>query len=415
MFSERVLSIRLLAVLVAVMSVLALGSCGDDSSDESSDKASSDTSTQGAASGEPIVIGAAIAESGFLSVFDMPAFQALEIAVNEINTNGGVDGRPLKIVKADMKSDRTQGAAAALQTIDDGAAIGFVTCDLDFGAPAAIEFAKKDIVSFSPCAGAPDYGPRGVSPLAFSAGVATPNEAAGGADFAATEKGWKTGYSLADTTLEYNTTWTEFFGKSFSALGGKIIGQDTYTNEDASVQTQIAKVKALDPQPDFLSICGTPPGTPAVVRQIRAAGIQLPLVMCVAMEGRSWLPSVPNLKDAYVTTYGDWTGKDPDSRVNELFEKYIAVHKEPNSSHPVTGFATADLIKLGIEKAGGTEGPALKTALEGFKDVDVTGGCTTYDEEWHVSFCRPIAIKEIKGGKLNFVTKTEPTKVFHPE
>jgi branched-chain amino acid transport system substrate-binding protein len=408
--------LRLLAALVAVLSVLAIAACGDDdSSDSSSGDTGGDNSSQGAAKGDPIVIGAAIAESGFLSVFDVPPTQALEVAIKDINADGGVDGRPLKLVKADMKSDPAQGSAAALRVIDEGAAIGVVTCDLDVGAPAAIEFAKKEIVSFSLCAGAPDYGPRGVSPYAFSAGVATPNEAAGGAQFAAEDKGWKTVYTLTDTLLEYDTTWTEFFGKTFTALGGKVVGKDTYTNEDPSVQTQLAKLKAQDPQPDFVSICGTPPGTPAVVRQIRAAGIQLPLVMCVAMEGRSWLPSVPGLKDAFVTSYGDWSGNDPDDRVNQLFEEYNAAYEEPNSSHPLEGFGLADIIKTAVEEAGTTDGPKLKETLEGFDKVDVTSGCTTYDEEWHISFCRPIAIKEIKDQKFNYVTTIEPTKVFYPE
>jgi branched-chain amino acid transport system substrate-binding protein len=149
-----------LAALVAVMGVLGLAACGGDDDDSSSDQSSQNTSDSGgAAKGDPIVIGAAIAETGFLSVFDIPPTQALEVAIEDINANGGVDGRPLKLVKADMKSDRTQGAAAALRTIDEGAVIGVVTCDLDVGAPAAIEFAKKEIVSFSLCAGAPDYGP----------------------------------------------------------------------------------------------------------------------------------------------------------------------------------------------------------------------------------------------------------------
>jgi branched-chain amino acid transport system substrate-binding protein len=409
--------LRLLTALLAVLGILVIAACGDDDdSGSSSDQANTQTSSgSGAAKGEPIVIGAAIAETGFLSIFDVPAVQAMEVAIEDINANGGVNGRPLELKKTDMKSDREQGSAAALRMIDEKAAIGVVSCDLDFGSPAAIEFAKKEIVSFSLCAGAPDYGPRGVSPYAFSAGVATPNEAAGGAEWAAKEKGWKNVYTLADTLLEYDTTWIDFFGKTFTANGGKIVGHDTYTNDDPSVQTQLAKLKGLNPQPDAIAICGTPPGTPAVVRQIRAAGIQLPIVMCVAMEGKTWLPSVPGLKDAFFTSYGDWDGNDPNERVNELFTQYKDKFDEPNSSHPLEGFGLVDIIKTAVEKAGTTDGPKLKETLEGFKDVDVTSGCTTFDQEWHISFCRPIAIKEIKDQKFTYVTTVEPTKVFYPE
>jgi branched-chain amino acid transport system substrate-binding protein len=363
---------------------------------------------------QPIIIGAAIAQSGFLSVFDIPPMTALELAVADINRSGGVLGRPLRIVKEDTKTDRATGAAAAIKAIRRGAEIGVVTCDLDFAAPAAIEFAKKRIVSFSLCAGSPNYGPQGVSPYTFSAGVATPNEAAGAAEFAALTKRFKSAYILTDTTLEYNTTWTRFFERTFVANGGKVIGRDTYTNDDPTVQTQIARIKGLREQPDFIGMCGIQPGTPAVVRQIRAAGINLPLVMCVAMEGRNWLPSVPRLGNAFVSSYGDWSGKDPDPRVNRAFRAYVKKAGEPNSSHPLEGFGLADIIVEAIKRANGTNGPKMKAALEKFSKFNGRSGSTTFTKKWHISFGRPIAIKEIKDGKFVFVTKLVPKKVFYP-
>jgi branched-chain amino acid transport system substrate-binding protein len=361
-----------------------------------------------------IVIGLATASSGFLSVFDQPPETALKIAIDDINKQGGVLGEKFSFVEQDTKSDLQQGAAAAIKVIGEGAQIGVVTCDLDFGSPAALEFAKKKIVSFSLCAGSPNYGPQGVTPYTFSAGVATPNEAAAGAQFAAQDKHWKTAYVLTDTSLEYNTTWTQYFQKTFEAFGGKVDGKDTFTSTDSTVSTQLARLKSMSPQPDFIAMCGVPPETPSVVRQIRAAGINLPLVMCVAMEGRNWLPSVPGLNNAYVTTYGDWTGKDPDPRVNKLFKEYIAKAGEPNSSHPLEGFGLADIITTAIKQAGSTNGPALKAALEKFNNVNVTSGCTTFTTVWHISFCRQLAIKLIENGKLNYMTTIKPSKVFYP-
>ena len=418
--SPRLRWSRILAVLIAALCIpLVMAACGGDDSDsgEATTEETGEAAANGEASGEPIVIGAAVGETGFLSIFDLPALNALRIAVNDLNAQGGVDGRQVEIVTADMKSDTALGASTALEVIDKGADIGMVPCDLDFGAPGAIEFAKHDIVSFSGCAGAPDYGPRGISPMTFSAGMSTTNEAAGGAVFA-NDEGWKRGFSFHGTELEYNSTWTEFFQKSFEKLGGEWVGQETFEGEDPSVQTQVTRLRNMDPQPDFLTVCSPPPGGPVVVRQIRAAGIDLPIIMCVAMEGLSWLPSVPGLQDAFVTTYGDWNGDDPRDRVNDLFAEYISEYgEEPNSSHPLQGFGLADIIKTAVEDAGTTDGPELKAALEQFDQVETTAGCTTFDEEWHVSFCREVVIKEIKDGNLTYVTSVDPAAedvVFYP-
>src|SRR5690242_8352344 len=94
---------------------------------------------------KPIVIGAAIAKTGFIAGYDYPAVIAGQFAADDINKKGGVLGRPLKIVVTDTKSDRAQGATAALDAIKAGAELGLVTCDLDFAAPAASTFASKGI------------------------------------------------------------------------------------------------------------------------------------------------------------------------------------------------------------------------------------------------------------------------------
>jgi branched-chain amino acid transport system substrate-binding protein len=407
-------------VLVTALVFAALASfaaaCGGDD-DDSSGGGSSGGGEAASSSKDPIVIGAAVAETGFLSNSDLPPLQGLKVAVQDINEAGGVLGRPLKLVVADMKSDRTLGASAALRTIDQGAVLGVVTCDLDLGSPAAIEFAKQKMLSVSLCAGSPDYGPRGVSPLTFSAGQATSSEAAGAADFGYEEKGYKTAYILKDTLLDYSMTWGSYFDKTFTAYGGKIVGQDKYNNEDASVQTQIARMKAVNPAPDVIAMCGVQPGGPAAIRQMRSAGITAPLLMCDGLDGSNWLPSVPGLKDAFVVSYGDWTGKDPEARINDFFKKYIDRFGEPNNGHALMGYATAEILTEGIKQAKSTDGAAIQAKLEEMKDFDSIVGCTTFDEEWHVSFCRPTAFKEIKDGKATFSARVDPApdKVFYPE
>lgn len=414
---DRAHLVRLVLTVLAVAGLaLFAASCGGDDDDDSSG-GSGDNGAAQSGSKDPIVVGAVAAETGFLSNNDLSPLQGLKVAVADINEKGGVLGRPLKLVVRDMKSDRTKGSAAALETIDEGAVLGVVSCDLDFGSPAAIEYAKQDILSLSLCAGSPDYGPRGVSPLTFSAGQATPSEAAGAANFAYEEKGYKTAYILKDTLISYSMTWGSNFKKSFEAYGGKVVGEDKYNNEDASVQTQIARIQAASPQPDVIAMCGIQPGGPAAIRQMRSSGITAPLVLCDGLDGKNWLPSVPGLKDAFVVSYGDANGNDPEDAINEFFTKYKEQFGEPNNGHPLMGYVTAEILVEGIEMAKSTDGPAIQAELEKMKDFQSIAGCTTFDTEWHVSFCRPTAFQEIKDGKTSFAARVnpEPDKVFYPE
>src|SRR5438046_3222263 len=82
---------------------------------------------------KPIIIGFAIAKTGFLAPFDVPPSVAAQFAANKINKSGGILGRPVKLIFSDTRSDRAAGATAALDVINRGAAPLIVaSCDFDF-------------------------------------------------------------------------------------------------------------------------------------------------------------------------------------------------------------------------------------------------------------------------------------------
>src|SRR6478672_303395 len=79
-------------------------------------------STTSSSSGLPktIVLGAAIAKSGYLAPFDA-SISAVEQLVDETNAKGGIDGSKLKVIQTDNRSDPQQAPIAAQQAIEKGA------------------------------------------------------------------------------------------------------------------------------------------------------------------------------------------------------------------------------------------------------------------------------------------------------
>ena len=73
-----------------------------------------------AADKEPILIGAAIAQSGFVAAYDTDPARAAEMAIEDLNAKGEVLGRPLKMMYRDTKSDIAGGAVAAQELLDAG-------------------------------------------------------------------------------------------------------------------------------------------------------------------------------------------------------------------------------------------------------------------------------------------------------
>lgn len=360
-----------------------------------------------------IVIGAAVAKTGTLNFTDVPGLAAAETAVQNINADGGVDGRKLKLISADTKSDRSLAPQVTLELINKGADVLLVTCDFDYGAPAALAAQDKGLVSMSLCAGEPRFGPEGIGPLAFSAGVATNGEGAAGAQFAADELNATTAYVLEDPTLVYDQYWAAAFEDAFKEGGGKILGKDTFENSDPSIGAQITRIRGLSEQPDVIALCSYPPGGASAVKQIRAAGIDAPIVACVAMDGDYWTEAVPNLNDFFTTAYGSVNGDDENEDANKILEDVKAGGDAPATSHYLEGYTSVELLAKGIAAAGTTEGKALAKTLEGFKGEPVTLGDITFTPRYHVPQDREVAINEIVDGKSHYRTRVRPE--FTPE
>jgi branched-chain amino acid transport system substrate-binding protein len=404
---KRLVSIWLVALFAAL--ALTVAACGDDDDDGGSGSSDTTASDDGG-SKEPITIGFAVAQSGFLDAFDGPAIVAAEIARDDINKAGGVDGRQLKFVYADTKSKIEEGANAALKVIDDGADFVVVTCDYDFGAPAATQAEQKGMVSFSLCAGSPKFGVEGVGPHAYTMGTGTPTEGAVGAQWALKEKGLKNVYMLTDTTLDYSKQYANYFKRHFEDGGGKIAGEDTFKGEDPSIASQVGRLRSSDA--DAVVLAGVMPGAASAVRQIRAAGIDLPIIGDAAADGDYWLEAVPDLSNMYFDAYSSIFGDDPNEDINRLVKVYEDKTGEKLAGGSfATGYSVIEALKAAVEEAGSTDGDDVKAALDSFTDQELLVGPTTYTPEVHMPNGRPMRMMQIQDGKVSFLQMFEPENV----
>jgi branched-chain amino acid transport system substrate-binding protein len=385
-----------IVVTSALVASLAMSSC-----------VRSDTSESGDGE-DPIVIGAPVARTGFLQAYDGPVMAGAELAVEDINAKGGVLGRPLKIVYADTKSEIEQGSVAALEIVDESDAF-IVTVDYDFGGPAARVAQENGIVAFSG-AGSPKFGKEGIGDMAFSVSSGI-TESAVMAEFAY-DQGWRKPYVIQDTTIEHTTLACDYFEERWRELAGadSVSGKDTFKNDDPSIAGQVTRARNSDA--DFIALCSFNPGAAAAVKQIRGAGVELPIIGPVSFDGDYWLKGIPNLSNFYHTSNGSMFGDDPNDAVNELFARYEekAGERAP-SSFPLFGYAAVEAFAKAVEEAGTTDGEEVKAALESFSDEPLILGPTAYTEDCHAAVGRPQPVMEIQNGEPALVEYVEPESV----
>ncbi len=349
---------------------------------------------------DDIVIGFAIAKSGWVEAYDTPAVTAARIRIDEINEAGGLLGRQISWIEADTKSDQEQSARAGLQLVDEGADMMVVSCDYDFGAPAALSAEGNDLISFFLCAEDIKAGIQGVGPNSYSGSVLAAVQGATVAEWSYNERDARTGYVLLDTTIEYDKGICDGFNWMFPQLDGtEIVGEDTFKNDDPSIASQITRIQALDEEPDVIMLCSYIPGAASAVRQIRAAGIESIILNGSAVDGSYWLDAAPDLSAFIVPVQGSIYGDDPRPEVEAFNVKYEeATGSRPASQYAYPGYVLIDLWAKAVERAGTIETEAVTAELEKMDNEPTIFGPRTFTPEIHHQNSAEMQIIEITGG-----------------
>jgi branched-chain amino acid transport system substrate-binding protein len=394
----RVKTMRGLAPVALAVVALGLAACGDDGEEDAEASGAQQQS-------EPLIIGEAIGRSGFMSAYDLPAAEGARIAAEEINAKGGADGRKITFVTADTASDLDQAAPAAQKVLGEGADYLISSCNYDYGAGAARVASQQGTLAFSYCAGSTLFGVNGVGPLAFNMGTVVPIVGGSMATFAK-KRDYGSAYMLTDTATGYSKEMCQSFEKTWKQLGGTIAGKDSFQNEDKSIGAQVSRMKGTSA--DFIAFCSYIPGGATALRQIRAAGIDLPVVTGDGMDGESWLKAVPNLSDFYQTVMASIWGDDPRQEVNQFVDKFTErTGSRPEGAYALFGYSVVQALAKATEEAGGTEGQKVKGTLEGWKGVELLVGPTTFTPKYHFSPNRPMAVVQIQDGKASYLETVE--------
>jgi branched-chain amino acid transport system substrate-binding protein len=390
-----------MAALATAAAALAVAACGGSSGGGSSSSSGSTSADK-----SPIVVGAAVARSGLASPFDQPPLNSFKLAMKQINAEGGIDGRRIELIEGDTQSDIGRTPAVATDLIARKAQVLLVTCDYDFGAPAANVAQQKGLVSFSLCATSPKFGVQGVGDKAYSPAASIGNEAAALATYAI-QQGWTKADLMLDPSLAYTRGLCKAFESFYKQLGGSVVGRQPLRQDGVSTGPQVNRLRSSGAQVALM--CTYPPGGASVVRAIRAAGVDMPLMSGNSFGGAFWVKAAPGISDFYVVTNTSTFGDDPNPAVNKLVQQYVEAYGEqPSTTQAVMGYSIAQMLKEAIGKAKSTDGAAVAAQLDKLSNFPTMSGSVTYTATDHIPLNRELEIVRFTKGKPQFVQKVTP-------
>lgn len=353
------------------------------------------------------MIGAAIAKTGYLVPYDA-TFAAVEQLVQETNARGGIKGHKVRVIQADTRSDPQQAVLAVQKVIEEGADVLFFGGEALTAAAGSPLAEEHDRLNFS-VANEPGWGPPTTGRLSFSSNPSLLSEASGGASFLH-DRGIKRPFLFRDTSLIYGKVNCSAFEQTWEKLGGTIAGSVDFENSDESIASQVSELRSADA--DAVVMCSYPPGGAAAIKQIRAAGIDVPILGPASFDGIFWLKGIPNTENVYVTSNGS-AYDPPDEAMARLFESLQRAGVETDvSSALLAAYAAGQLMLGAIEETGSVDGNVLADALEAKPRATIMGK-VSYAKADHFPTGTRWPVYVYSNGKPKLVTEVESR--FIPE
>ncbi|MES2213381.1 MAG: ABC transporter substrate-binding protein [Patescibacteria group bacterium] len=191
----------------------------------------------------PIKVGAALALTGDASTWGEAEKNGINLAVNEINSSGGINGKTIQISFEDIKSTAKDSISAVQKLVSfDGLKyiIGPTWLDSYPGAQGVVK--DKDVLLISPSASITAVQQGSVTPNVFSVWYRVDALTDGLAQTMKEKE--ETKVALVFQNDPYYTEFIDFYKKAAKAQGITIVSQDLINPGTSDFKTIFAKMKA---------------------------------------------------------------------------------------------------------------------------------------------------------------------------
>jgi len=342
---------------------------------------------------DKITIGCIVPLSGDLAVLGQNVKPAMELAVEKINAEGGINGKELEIIFEDEKCNSKEAVNAAnkLINVDGVPVIIGPTCSASTMAIAPIAENAK-VVVFSTGSSAPtitnagDYIFRDYPTDTFQGKFA--------AEYAYNELGARkvaVMYTLGDYGVGINNN----FIKNFEKLGGKVVYDEGFDQSTKDLRTQLTKIKSA--KPDLIYFVSYTEAGIIGLKQIKELGIKAKILGGDAWDDPKILEEAGKAAEGIMYTIPAMSG------INEEFKQEM---KEKTGSEEITvstpNSYDAVMIIAEIMRKVGTNTEKIKDALYQVKDYEGVSGKITIDENGDLADAE-YEIKIVRNGRAEII------------
>lgn len=313
------------------------------------------------AAGDPYWVGVTGPLSGQDAQYGEQWKRGFDLALEQINANGGINGHPLNYDFEDSRSDPRQAVAIAQKFVDDKRIL-LELGDLSSGASMAASpiYQRAGLVQFGFTNSHPDFTKGG--DYMWSTAISQAEEQPLLANYVTKGLGFK---KIA--VLYLNTDWgrtsKDIFARAAVENGAQVVAAEGYQPNEKDFRATLTRVKSASP--DSLVLISYYSDGAQIVRQARASGMHEP----IAAVGSVYSPKFLDLGgDAVngVYTESNFFPGDPRPEVQSFVQRYRAKYNADPDTFAARAYDAMTLAAEVIRRYG----PTRSAVHDGFAKID---------------------------------------------
>ena len=338
----------------------------------------------------PVKIGGVLPLTGSMGPITKKIAESAQLAVEHINQGGGIKGCPVQFILRDDQGQPTVGVDAAKYLVEVErvpAFTGTISSGVTGPIIASITGPSK-VVQISCCSTATPFTLDGRSQGYFFRTLPTSKTQAVATAAEMARRGLKK-TALIYVNTDFGQDMTRFIKLATPKLGGEIVVEVPYNDNQPSYRAEVTK--ALAAKPESLLLIGFPKDAVTIVREWLSLGGSQVIALNNSMRVKDFVDGVGGrfLNESFGMDNAQVAGPTVDAFNKAFEEKYKYDSKGPGVH---TQYDAMMVLGLAMNIAKDLTGPSIKDAV---RQVHVAGGATvgTGPDEFKK------AIELVKAGK----------------
>ncbi len=355
-----------------------------------------------------IKVGFNVPLTGFAAADGKSALTGAELAVEQVNSSGGINGDMLKLVVYDDQASPKEAAPLAVKlTTQDQVVAGISGSYSGSTRAAATIFQENATPYIAAYAVHPDITRAG--DYVFRTSFMGEVQGRAGAKLIGETMGKKR-VSVITLNNDFGKSLAAGFKEQVGNFGIEMLSEYEYSIKDRQFGPIVAKVKSENPDAIYASGYFFTAGP--LVRQLRAAGVNVPVIGQEGYDSQKFIEIAGDAAEGVViTTSLDRDSKDPLTRA--FIDGFVAKAGYPADMVAASGHTAVLVLAEALKKAGAADKAKLRDAIAA-TTLDTATGKISFNSLGEVK--KDVQVQVVKGGNWHhYAVISDDTLLAPPE